>query len=215
MKWAILLLDKNSDSNERRNFMKKLFLTLCMLIATGAFLAAPAHAESVAVKKVVEVPGATKEQIIQKVRTWAGRYARDCDVKTGTITANGEIAYPSPPIDRIQYTFLFKMTNNIQNNKDTVTFEEVTLKAPVSYLPSDTGAGPTTIGGEIEPVKSKKDIEAANKVLNYIAVNLEDYLHNKTETTCPLERCKDCGVLSTSPDTMKEHVKGHGTAPKQ
>lgn len=191
---------------------------MCMFVATGAFLAVSAHADTIAANKVIEVPGATKEQIIQKVRTWAGKYSRDYNDKTGTITANGEIAYPSPPIDRIQYTFLFKMKNKIQNNRDTVTFEEVMLKAPVSYLPADTGAGPTTIGGEIEPVKSKKDIAAANKILNYITVNLEDYLHNKAATACPMERCKECGLLCTSPEEMKEHMKshtGHESAPKQ
>lgn len=191
--------------------MKKLFLTLCMFVATVAFLAASTHAETVAVKKVIKVPGTTKEQIIQKVRTWSMRYARfySADVKSGVIVANGEIAYPSPPIDRIQYTFLFKMKNKIQNNEDTVTFEEVMLKAPVTYLPSNTGAGPTTIGGEAEPVKSRNDIAAANKILNYIAVNLEDYLHNKTVTTCPMERCPECGVLCISPKEMKEHMKTH------
>jgi hypothetical protein len=175
------------------------------------FQVVSAHAANVAINKVIEVPGATNEQIIQKVRTWAKTYAQNyhVDSKTGTIAVNGEIAYPSAPINRILYTFLFKMENKIQNNKDTVTFEDVTLKAPVSYLAADTPMGPTTIGGETEPVKSKKDIEAANKVLTNIAVNLDDYLHNKSETACPLERCKDCGVLSTSPEDMKEHMKGH------
>ncbi len=201
--------------------MKKLLLILCMFAVTGAFLAASAHAATVAVTKVIEVPGANKEQIIQKVRDWSVRYAEfySADVNSGIVVANGEIAYPSPPIDRNEYTFLFKMKNTIQNKKDTVTFEDVMLKAPVTYLPADTGAGPTTMGGEAEPVKSKKDIAAANKILNYTAVNLEDYLHNKTVTTCPLERCRDCGLLLTSPAELKEHYlkfhERHESMPKQ
>ena len=116
--------------------MKKLFLTLCIFIATGAFLAASANAETVAVNKVIEVPGATKEQLMQKVREWSERYAEFYSVDANSVVANGEIAYPSPPIDRVQYVFLFKSKNYVQNNKVTVTFEDVMLRTPRQYSAS-------------------------------------------------------------------------------
>lgn len=200
--------------------MKKLFLTLCMFVATGAFLADSANAESVAVKKVIEVPGATKEQLMQKVREWSERYAEfySTDAKSGIVVSNGEIAYPSPPIDRAQYAFLFKSKNYVQNNKVTVTFEDVMLRTPRQYN-AESGAAMSYIGGEAEPVKSKKDIAAANKILNYTAVNLEDFLHKKTVTSCPLERCEECGLLLTSPAELKKHYekfhKEHESMPKK
>lgn len=190
--------------------MKKLFMTLCMLVAAVAFFGASVNAETVAVKKVIQVPGATKEQLFQKVRTWSERYGQSysTDAKSGVIMVNGEIAYPSPPIDRIQYAFPFKMKNNIQNNIVTVTFDDVMLKAPKSYLPESVGAATPFIGGEVGPVKSKKDVTVVTNSLNLIATNLESFLLNKTGTAT-LMRCPDCGVLCTSPEQMKEHMKVH------
>lgn len=200
--------------------MKKLFLTLCIFIATGAFLAASANAETIAVKKVIEVPGATKEQLMQKVREWSESYAEfySADAKSGIVAVNGEIAYPSPPIDRIQYVFLFKSKNYVQNNKVTVTFEDVMLRTPRQYS-GESGEAMSYIGGEAVPVKSNKDIAAANKILSYAAVNLEDFLHKKTVTSSPLVRCEECGLLLTSPAELKEHYekfhKGHESMPKE
>lgn len=111
--------------------MKRLFLTLGMLVAMGAVIGTSAYAENLAVNKVIKVPGATREQLFQKVRTWSERYGRSysADGKSGVIVANGEIEYPSPPIDRIQYSFLFKIKNSVRKNKVAVE------KAP------DEGAG--------------------------------------------------------------------------
>ena len=198
--------------------MKKLLLTLCIFIATGAFLAASANAETVTVQKVIEVPGATKEQLMQKVREWSERYAEFYSVDANSVVANGEIAYPSPPIDRVQYVFLFKSKNYVQNNKVTVTFEDVMLRTPRQYS-GESGDVLSYIGGEAEPVKSKKDIAAANKILNYTAVNLEDFLRKKTVTSSPLERCEECGLLLTSPAELKKHYekfhKEHESMPKK
>ncbi len=198
--------------------MKKLFITLCMFVATGAFLAASANAEAVAVNKAIEVPGATKEQLIQKVREWSERYTEFYSVDANSVVANGEIAYPSPPIDRVQYVFLFKIKNYVQNNKVTVTFEDVMLRTPRQYS-AESGDTMSYIGGKAEPVKSKKDIAAANKILNYTAVNLEDFLHKKTVTSSPLERCEVCGLLLTSPAELKKHYekfhKEHESMPKK
>ncbi len=190
--------------------MKKLLLTLGVLVA---FLGASAYAETFAVTKVVEVPGATKAQVFQKVRTWSERFSKyyNADEKSGVIVTYAEIAYPSPPVDRIQYTFVFKIKNTVQNNKDTLVFQDVMLKAPRVYSP-DVTSGLPFYGGEVNPAKSKKDIAAENKVLNYVATNLTDYLHAKASTTCPMERNAQCGVLFSSPEEMQKHMK---TMPKK
>jgi len=191
--------------------MKRLISTLGMFIASFAFLAITAHAETVAINKTIEVPGATKEQVLNKVREWSSRYAQgyNVDSKAGIIVANGEITYPDPPVDRIQFTIVYNMKNTIEGNKDTVTFEGVMLKSPAEYVPASTSMGPATIGGELKPLKAKRDIVAANNVLTYTADNLKDYLLGKTGTVGPLMRCPECGVTSPTGPTMKEHMKGH------
>ncbi|MHC1697928.1 MAG: hypothetical protein AB9919_07725 [Geobacteraceae bacterium] len=188
--------------------MKKLIMTLGMFLATVAFSGMAAQAKTLAVNKVIAVPGATSAQVLEKVKTWAGMYGRyyNIDAKTGVVVASGEISYPSPSIDRIQYTILFEMKNKIQGNKDTVTFEKVMLKSPVSYISSD---GNEEIASQTVPVKAKKDVAAATKVLNHIADNLEAYLLAKSDAACPLEKCPDCQLLTPSSEEMKEHMKTH------
>lgn len=187
--------------------MKKLIMTFGMFLATIALSGLTAQAETVAVKKVITVPGATKAQVVEKVKDWAGKFGRyyNVDAKTGIVTANGEITYPSPSIDRIKYTILFEMKNTIQGNKDTVTFEKVMLKSPEVFL-SDSNQ---TIAGSTEKIKAKRDVAAATKVLNHIADNLEAYLLAKSDAACPLEKCPHCKLLAPSSEEMKEHMKTH------
>jgi hypothetical protein len=198
-------------AKRKGNEMKKLIIILGVFIAAAGFYGVSAQAESVSVNKVIEVPGANSEQLLDLVSSWAGRYAQSyvVDPKTGLVLASGEITYPSPPIDRIQYTIPFEMKNSIQGNKNTVTFEKVMLKSPTTYLPSDTGAGPTSIKGKLEPIESKSDIATANKVLTHIADNLESYLLKKSDAGCPLFKCPNCKLLCPSSEDMKEHMKTH------
>jgi hypothetical protein len=200
--------------------MKRLILTFGALIATVVFLGMPVQAETVAVNRTIEIPGASKEMIFEKASKWSGKYFSDykADKTSGVIQARGEITYPSPPVDRIQYTFVFKMKNTVQDNRVAVSFEEVMLKSPETYLPSDTGAGPLFTGGEVAKVESKDDIAAANRVLSHVADNLEANLKDKSDAACPLVKCPECAVLCPSSEEMKEHMKGHPgqeTAPKR
>lgn len=187
--------------------MKKILIVSGMFMATIALSGMAAQAETVAIRKVIAVPGATSSQVMEKVKSWAGKYGRsyNLDAKTGIVLASGEITYPSPSIDRIKYTILFEMKNTIKGNKDTVTFEKVMLKAPEIFL-SDSGQ---TIAGYTEQIKAKKDVAAATKVLNHIADNLEAYLLAKSDTACPLEKCPHCQLLAPSPEEMQEHMKIH------
>lgn len=189
--------------------MKKLIMTLGMFLATMALTGIAAQAETLAIKKVITIPGATSNQVMEKVKTWAGKYGRsyNVDSKTGIVVASGEITYPSPSIDRIQHTILFEMKNKIQGNKDTVTFENVMLKSPDTYVSS--GANEEMIAGQTNPVKVKKDVAVANKALADIADNLEAYLLSRSDADCPLMKCPDCSLLSPSSEKMKEHMKTH------
>jgi hypothetical protein len=199
-------------SQKGGNNMKRILLFLSMFIATSAPLAMAAQEDNVAFQKIIDLPGASTQQILDKVRAWSGRYGTsyNLDANSGVVVTNGEIAYPSPSIDRIQYTFVFKMSNKVQGTKDMVTFEKVSMKSPTTYLPDDTATGPTSISGKEEAIKSTKDVAAEKNVLNYLADNLGDFLLNQSVTTCPLEKCPECGVLYPSSDEMKEHLKGHG-----
>jgi hypothetical protein len=187
--------------------MKKLMLILGMFITTIVLYGVSAQAETFAVTKVIEVPGASETQVMDKVNAWAGSYAQSAqfDAKTGIITIKGESTYPSPPLDRIQYTIAFDMKNTIQGNKDTVTFENVMLKSPTTYLPDSS----EEIRGLASPVTADRDRSAATSRLTYVTDNLEAYLLGKSDAACPLVKCQECGVLSPSSDEMKEHMKGH------
>lgn len=186
--------------------MKKLMLSFGMLITAIAF-GVTAQAGTFPVTRVIEVPDATKDQIVDKVSAWAGSYAQtsQVDAKTGVVTAKGMIIYPSPPVDRIQYAIAFEMKNTVKGNKNTVTFDKVMLKSPNTYLP-DTG---DEVAGSTSPIKSKKDMEAATKRLTYVADNLEAYLLGKSAESCPLAKCPECAVLCPTSDEMKEHMKTH------
>jgi hypothetical protein len=194
--------------------MKKLMLIVGVFIATVVLFGVAAQAETFAVTKVIEVPGATETQVMDKVNAWAGSYAQasQFDAKTGIITIKGESTYPSPPLDRIQYTVAFDMKNTIQGNKNTVTFENVMLKSPTTYLPDSS----EEIPGKISPVTADNDRLAAASRLTYVTDNLEAYLLGKSTESCPLVKCPDCSVVSPTLEEMKEHMKvhpEHGTAP--
>jgi len=187
--------------------MTRLFTTLGMLITTIALYGMTALAGTFPVTKVIEVPGATKDQIMDKVSAWASNYAQasKVDAKTGVVTAKGMVVYPSPPVDRIQYVIAFEMKNSVKGNKNTVTFDKVMLKSPTTYN-TDTGE---EVAGSTSPVKTKKDVAAVTGRLAYVADNLEAYLLGKGTKASPLMKCPACPVMGTSPEEMKEHEKTH------
>lgn len=184
---------------------------LGVLLSAIALSGMPALAETVLSKKVIEVPSAKSNQILEKVVAWSGKYARTYNTESNLVTAKGEISYPTPPTDRIQYTILFDMKNVIQGDKDTVTFDNVMLKAPERYTSSD---GNERIKSETYPLASravtKNDVAAVNSRLIYIANNLETFLLSQGDSACPMTKCPECGVLQTSKEEMKEHMKEHG-----
>jgi hypothetical protein len=194
-----------------KEIMKKLFLIVGVSMATVFFLGQSASADLTTFSKVIEVPGANEKQLLDKVGVWAERYATShyVDAKSGLVTANGEMTYPSPPIDRIQYTIKFEIRNSIEGNRNTVTFEKVMLKSPETYFSSDTGGGPSTIPSKLEPVQSREDIAAANWVMTHVAASIESFLLKKSDSACPLVKCSECSVLCPSAEEMKEHMKRH------
>jgi hypothetical protein len=162
---------------------------------------------TIASSKVIVVPGGTQKQLFNKVRDWSKRYASSSreEPASGLIVSKGEITYPSPSIDRIQYTFLFTMKNVIQGNKDTVTFEKVLLKSPTSYIQETN----EEIASTTAPITSESDKIAAQKVFANITNNLEASLLAKSDEGCSLTKCPECATLSSSPTEMKEHMKTH------
>jgi len=186
--------------------MKKI-MTFGMLVASVVLYGMTAQAATFPVTRVIEVPGATKAEVMDKVSTWAGSYAQTSkvDATTGVVTAKGEISYPSPPVDRIQYTIAFEMKNTVQGNKNTVTFDNVMLKSPANYL-ADSGE---VVAGTAGPIKSERDKAAAASRLTYVADNLEAFLQGKSAESCPLVKCPECAVLCPTSEEMKEHMKTH------
>jgi hypothetical protein len=156
--------------------MKRLFVLLFMLVAGCAGVQrAP---EPTTLQKVIETPSLTQEQTFNKTQKWVARYLdlQSATPSTGVIVARGEVGYPSPSIDKIQYTFVFRMKNTIVDNKDVVTFDNVMLRTPKSYIIEDEYLAKSYTGGEEVAITSPKDAAAANKALSYISDNLADYL---------------------------------------
>lgn len=156
--------------------MKKLFVLLFMLLAGCAGVQrAP---EQTSLQKVIEVPGKDSQQLFNKTRIWATRYLdlQSANPSSGTILARGEVAYPSPPTDRVEHTFVFRMKNEIVDSRDVVTFDKVMLKEPKNYSIEDQYMAKSYTGGEETAITSPKDAAAANDVLNYLTDNLEEYL---------------------------------------
>jgi len=188
--------------------MMKLISALGVFLATIALTGITSHAAFSAVDKVISVPGADQAQLSEKVKSWAGMYGRsnNVDDKTGMVVVSGEISYPSPPADRIQYTILFEMKNKIEGNKDTVTFDKVMLKSPVRYVSSDANE---RMESKTSAIENGKDTAAADKALSRITGNLEAYLLGKSDTASTLFKCADCAVLSPTEGELKEHMKIH------
>lgn len=162
---------------------------------------------TIANSKVIVLPGATQEQMFNKVRDWSKRFTSSVSEEpaSGLIVSKGEITYPSPTINRIQYTILFTMKNVIQGNRDTVTFEKVLLKSPTSYIQETN----EKIASTTDPITSESDRIAAQKVLTRLTGNLEASLLAKSDEGCSLTKCPECATLSSSPTEMKEHMKTH------
>ncbi len=188
--------------------MMKSISALGVFLVTIALTGITAHAAFSAVDKVISVPGADQAQLSEKVKTWAGMYGRsnNVDDKTGVVVVDGEVSYPSPPVDRIQYTILFEMKNKIEGNKVAVTFDKVMLKSPVNYVSSDANE---RMESKTSAVENGKDTAAADKVLSRITGNLEAFLLGKSDTASTLFKCADCAVLSTSEGELGEHMKIH------
>jgi hypothetical protein len=161
--------------------MNKLFLFFLMLLAGCAGLQKAPQEQAMSISKIIEVPGASKEQMFKNTKGWVSMFVqlKNADSAAGIILAKGEVAYPSPPIDRIEYTFVFTMKNEIRDNKDMVTFDQIMLRSPIGYLPVDTGAGEKYIPATESVPVSKKDVEAAKYAIGYIADNLESYLQTQ------------------------------------
>jgi hypothetical protein len=161
--------------------MRKLFLFFLLLLTGCAGMQAAPQEQTMSISKIIVVPGASEEQIYNNTKGWVNMFVqlKNADSNTGIILAKGEVAYPSPPIDRIEYTFVFTMKNEIRDNKDTVTFEKIMLRSPKQYLPLDTGAGEKYIPSTESTPTAKRDVEAAQNAIGYIADNLQSYLQTR------------------------------------
>lgn len=156
--------------------MKKLlFLLLMVLMGCAGVRKTP---EQASLQRVLEVPGMTGSQVFDKSYSWVVKYMnlQSANPSTGAIVARGEVAYPSPPPDRVEYTIVFRMKNQAADNRDVVTFDNVMLKAPRQYSLEATRMSPSFTGGEETSMTSPGDAAVADAVFNILADNLKQYL---------------------------------------
>jgi hypothetical protein len=99
------------------------------------------------------------------------------------------------------------MKDQVKPNQVVVSFEDVMMKSPGTYISSDSGGPSQFMAGRTEKIKSGKDVAAANESLNKIATNLENYLLGKDNGA--MMKCSECDVLTMTPEQMKEHLKRH------
>jgi hypothetical protein len=161
--------------------MKKLYLLLLVFVA-GSVGIQTAQADSLMkVTKAIEVNGESKDQIFKNAHDWVVRHGHlnSDNPNAGVILGTVEIGYPSAPVDRVQYTYVFQMKHEIQNNKDTVTFERIMLKSPKEYILEGLFPDDYVGGGKETPVTSKRDRETAQFLFNSITDNLKDSLQTK------------------------------------
>ncbi len=160
--------------------MKKLFLIFLIFLAGCAGMKTTQQDPPMTITKVIEVDGASKDQIFKNAHNWVVRYWRlnSANPGSGIILGTGEVGYPSAPADRVEYTYVFQMRQEIRDNKDTITFEKIMLKSPKNYI-QESAFPDAYYGGEESPVTSKRDLETAQYLINYISDNLKDSLQTK------------------------------------
>jgi hypothetical protein len=158
--------------------MNKLIILGVLLLAGWATLGRAAEDRFTSYSRTIEVPGMSKSQIFAKTNEWVVRYANfdSADKENGVILGHGEVAYPSPPVDRIEYTFTFKMRDNIQDNRETVTFDPIMIRSAKSYYNKAPYSGKEYSGGEESVITGKKDALVAKGLADYLTDNLEGYL---------------------------------------
>jgi hypothetical protein len=171
------MIVQNTKRQKGEGTMKRFFLFVFLFLSGCAGVQTAPQEHAMTISKIIEVPGSTKEQIFKKANNWVEKNWRlySSNVDSGVIIGSGEVGYLSAPVDRLDYTFVFQMRHEIQDNNDTVTFEKIMLKSPKDYS-ADYSTENAYTGGEESPITSKKDSEAAQDVFHHISDNLTDFL---------------------------------------
>ncbi len=105
------------------------------------------------------------------------------EAKQGLIVANGTVDYPAAggldEIDKIQYTISFVMREEIRGSQILLTFENLILNVPKSYIRSRLWPQKDYVGGYSVPIDQRADFEATRRGVLAIAARLEEYLKQK------------------------------------
>jgi hypothetical protein len=131
----------------------------------------------------------TTAQSFDRSKTWLTRYLYSkreiidyANKTTGVIIANGSIDYPASgnleAIDKIQYTISFTMREEIKEGKISITFYDLLLNVPKSYLYSRLQPE-AYLGGYSVSIEERSDFEVAKKGLLGISSKLADYLNQR------------------------------------
>ncbi|HTG80437.1 MAG TPA: DUF4468 domain-containing protein [Geobacteraceae bacterium] len=166
--------------------MKKAVLMFVLLLA-GCATHRHMRQEDVVITTEIDVPKLSTVQSFDTSRTWLTRhlYSRKkiieyADEATGVIVANGSITYPAmgklDAIDKIQYTISFTMQEVIKEGEISLTFYDLLLTVPKSYLHSRLQPE-AYLGGYTVPVEERSDFEAARKGVLELTAKLAEYLN--------------------------------------
>jgi hypothetical protein len=161
-------------------------VAMLVFFLTGCATNQHMNRENVIIHTEIAAPELSTVRSFGKSKGWLNRHLHSkrniidfADEETGVIIASGTIDYPAQgdieAIDRIQYTISFTMREDIKEGGISITFYDLLLNVPKSYLHSRLQPEAYS-GGYSIPVENRSDYEAAKRGLLELTSKLADYL---------------------------------------
>jgi hypothetical protein len=176
--------------------MKKFIITLILVLtAAGCAGVQTLPPQELTVRKVLEVPGMTKEQIFDKSKLWIARNFKPykavrlfdsrkisvleyANKMKGILIATGTINYPAGTFSATQgyktfWEVTFTMEEDIKDGRVRVTFSNLDIYVPKLWCGNIYSEW---LGAYDKPLTDPEDMTAVTPVLNGLADKLGEFL---------------------------------------
>jgi hypothetical protein len=169
--------------------MKNICLLLTLFL-TACAVHAPMQPNDLTIRKEIVIQNVSADQLFERSELWITRNLNSqkeiielAEAKQRLIVANGTVDYPASggldAIDKIQYTISFVMREEIRGSRILLTFDNLILNIPKSYLRPRLWPAKDYTGGYSVPIDQQTDFEAARRAVLAIAARLEEFLRQK------------------------------------
>jgi len=146
--------------------------------------------DDLTIRKEIVLQNASVDQLFERSKLWITRNLNSqkeiielAEAKQGLIVANGTVDYPAAggldAIDKIQYTISFVMREEIRGSQILLTFDNLMLNIPKSYLRPRLWPQKDYTGCYSVQINQRPDFEAARRGALAIAARFEEYLKQK------------------------------------